>query len=256
MRHPARRTGRRYVARVRIARRRVWLAIIAVTTLAGCDVPSFGAPDPASKEGHPAIGLWQGFMITAALVGLIVLGLIAFVVVRYRRRDDRMPDQRVYHVPIEVTYTLIPVLIVVVLFGFSVSTQDKLIHQVAQPDVVINVTGFQWGWRFEYPDLGVRVQGTGQVDQPVIDVPQGVTVRFVLKTVDVIHSFWVPEFLQKRDLIPGVDNEVDVTPDKLGSYQGKCAEYCGLDHWRMPFTLNVVTPADFDAWVASHKGSP
>ena len=241
---------------MRIRLRPLGVLVAAAVFLAGCELPNFGAPDPASKEGHPVISLWQGFILTAAGVGAIVLGLIAFVVVRYRRRDDRVPDQRVYHVPIEVTYTVIPVLIVAVLFGFSVTTQGKLLHKVAQPDVVINVTGFQWGWRFEYPDLHVNVQGAGLTDQPVVDVPEGATVRFKLKTLDVIHSFWVPSFLQKRDLIPGVDNEVDVTPDKVGTYQGRCAEYCGLDHWRMSFTLKVVTPADFDAWVASHQAAP
>jgi cytochrome c oxidase subunit 2 len=223
-------------------------------TAAACDVPSFGAPEPASKEGRHVLTLWQGFFIAAMVVGALVLGLITYALIRFRRRDDTIPNQRPYNVKWEIIYTVTPIIVVAVLFGFSVSTQNKVDRLVDKPGLVIDVTGYQWGWQFDYRDKDVSVNGSGEQEPPELVLPVGETVRFVLRTNDVNHSFWVPAFLEKRDLIAGIDNQIDITPDRLGTFDGRCAEYCGLDHWRMSFTVRVLDQKGFDEWVATHHG--
>lgn len=199
------------------------------------------------------LGLWQGTFIAACAVGAVVLGLIVFVLVRYRRRgdDDSLPSQNPYNIPIEILYTIVPVLIVAVLFAFTLHTENQVDHLSADPDLVVEVVGFQWQWQFTYRDQGIVVTGDSASNPPDLVLPVGETVRLVLVSHDVIHSFWVPDFLHKRDLIPGVDNEIDVDVVRAGVYVGRCAEYCGLDHDKMNFTVRAVTPAEFADWVAS-----
>lgn len=232
---------------------RLLVAAVAAVLLAGCELPRFGAPESASKEGDRVLSLWQGFFVAAMVVGAIVVGLITYTLIRYRRRSDAVPTQKHENIPIEILYTVTPIVVVAMLFGFSVAAERKVTRTVDQPDVVVNVTGFQWGWQFAYPDLGVTIEGAGEISPPELVVPVGQTTRFVLRTTDVNHSFWVPAFLEKRDLIQGVDNEIDVTPNRAGEYVGRCAEYCGLDHWRMPFQVRVVTQEEFDQWVEEHQ---
>jgi cytochrome c oxidase subunit 2 len=248
----ARTRGRTRFAVVRPGRR-LLLVAGALVGASACDVPSFGAPDPASKEGRHVLTLWQGFFIASLAVGALVLGLITYALIRFRRRDDTIPNQRPYNVKWEAIYTIAPIVAVAVLFGFSVTTQHKVDRLVDQPDVVIDVTGFQWGWQFSYRDLDVNVNGTGEQQLPELVLPVDKTVRFVLRTNDVNHSFWVPAFLEKRDLIAGIDNQIDITPDRTGTFDGRCAEYCGLDHWRMSFTVKVLDQAGFDDWVRTHR---
>src|SRR3954465_5408469 len=212
---------------------RLRLVLVAGALLpAGCGLPSFGAPDSASKQGSDVLSLWKGFFVTAAVVGLIVLGLIAYVTIRYRRRGDEVPSQRAAHIPLEIIYTVTPILIVAVLFGVSVAAEQRITRTADHPALTVDVTGFQWGWKFEYPQQHVTVLGTGEVTPPQLVLPAGQTTQLVLRTPDVNHSFWVPQFLEKRDLIQGVDNIIDITPTAVGTYDGRCAEYCGLDHWR------------------------
>jgi cytochrome c oxidase subunit 2 len=154
-----------------------------------------------------------------------------------------------------VIYTVTPIIVVAILFGFSVTTQTKVDRLVDQPDVIVDVTGFQWGWQFAYRNEDLTVDGTGEQQLPELVLPVDKTVRFVLRTNDVNHSFWVPAFLEKRDLIAGVDNQIDVTTTRTGTFDGRCAEYCGLDHWRMSFTVRVLDQAGYDEWVATHRSS-
>jgi cytochrome c oxidase subunit 2 len=226
-------------------------ALAAPAALAGCSGgPRFGAPEPVTEEGGHVLRLWQGFFIAACLVGLLMLGLIFYAAIRFRRRSDRIPSQNGYNIPVEVLYTVTPVLVVAVLFGFSVATWSKVNHQVARPDLVVQVTGFQWGWQFAYPDRGVTITGTSESTRPMLVLPVDRITRLVLRTTDVIHSFWVPAFLEKRDLIAGVDNAIDVTPRELGTFGGRCAEYCALDHWRMTFLVQIVAADQLDAALA------
>ena len=230
------------------------LLVAGPLLLAGCELPRFGAPDSSTKQGEHVLSLWQFFFVVAIGVGVIVLGLILFVTVRFRRRDDAIPTQKAHNIKMEILYTATPIVIVAILFGLSVAAEQRITDNVDDPDVVVNVTSFQWGWKFEYPDERVTVIGTGeQQPLPELVLPVDETTRLVLRTNDVVHSFWVPHFLEKRDLIQGVDNAIDLTPTEVGRYDGKCAEFCGLDHWRMGFTVNVVSRADFDTWVAEHR---
>ncbi len=223
--------------------------------LAGCEVPSLGMPDPVSKQGEHIHSLWSVFVVAGAAVFAFMVALILYAAIRFRRRNDDVPNQNAYNIPIEVLYTVTPIVIVAILFGLTVATQRKVTPTTASAPLEIDVTGFQWGWRFDFPAQHVVVEGAGEVDPPTIDIPVDRPAHFVLRTRDVIHSFWVPSFLEKRDLIQGIDNVVEITPTKTGEYQGRCAEFCGLDHWRMPFTLRVVSQGEFDAWVRSQPGA-
>lgn len=222
----------------------------AVLVVAGCG-SRFGSKEPITEQGTHTLRLWQGFFIAAAVVGAIVLALIAYVVVRYRRRSDEVPSQKADNLRIEALYTAIPILTVIVLFAFSMGVERTVTRTDPKPDLIVDVTGFQWGWTFEYRDRGVTVTGSGNEHPPVLVLPEGRTARLRLHSTDVIHSFWVPSFLQKRDMIPGRTNTMDVTPTHLGRFDGKCAEYCSLDHGRMVFVLEVVRPADFAATLAA-----
>lgn len=230
------------------------LAVASATGLglAGCGV-SFGLPDPVTEEGDAVAGLWSPAVVTALAVGALVWGLIIWSVVRYRRRNDNLPPQVAEHIPIEVVYTVVPILMVVVLFGFGTYAFRDSNRSVAEPDVVVEVKGFQWSWQFTYEGTDLVVSGDGAgTEGPELVLPEGRTTRLKLVTEDVNHAFWVPQFLSKRDLIPGVRNEIDVTPTETGLHIGRCAEFCGLDHWRMYFQVRVVTADEFDRWLAEN----
>jgi cytochrome c oxidase subunit II len=231
---------------------RLFATAVAALAAGGCDLPGFGAPDPKAEQGESIFSLWQGFFVTAIGVGLLVWGLLVFVIVRYRRRDDTIPGQSPYNIPIEILYTVAPILLVAVLFGFSVATEDSATRVSNDPVARIEVIGFQWSWQFAYPDEDIVITGEpGEPPEMVIPVGRPVDLRLV--SADVNHSFWVPDFLSKRDLIPGVDNQITVTPTETGSYVGRCAEFCGLDHWAMNYTVRVVPEDEYEAWLDDQR---
>jgi cytochrome c oxidase subunit II len=233
-------------------------AVAACAAAAGCSLPGFGAPEPKSEQGETVYSLWQGFFVTALCVGAVVWGLIIFVMVRYRRRKDDDPDavpsQNAYNIPIEIVYTAVPVVIVAVLFGVSWAAQGNVTDVTPDPEARVDVIGFRWSWQFVYPDEDVIVTGEpGRGPEMVIPVGRPVQLRLV--SADVAHSFWVPDFLSKRDLIPAVRNTIDVTPTETGSYVGRCAEFCGLDHWRMNYSVRVVTEEEYDDWLDEQRAA-
>jgi cytochrome c oxidase subunit 2 len=186
-------------------------------------------------------------------VGALVYVLIIYAAVAYRKRKrdgDELPRQTRYHVPLEVTYTLIPLFIVIWLFVYTFRTEERVDHVAKNPAVVVNVTGFQWQWRFDYAQSGVSVVGTPD-RPPTMVLPVGQIVEIDLVAQDVIHSFFVPDFLFKRDAIPGMRNRFDITIPKAGVFRGECAEYCGLNHGDMTFYVRAVPPQEFQAWLAS-----
>jgi cytochrome c oxidase subunit 2 len=213
-----------------------------------------GWPEPVTKQGRDALHLWQGALVASLIVGGLVLVLIIGAAILFRRRsDDQMPRQVRYNLPIEVLYTFIPVVVVSVLFYFTAigeSAEDKITDT---PNTLqVGVVGFQWSWQFNYLEDGLSVTGRpGQPPEMVVPVDR--PIHFYLTSPDVIHSFWVVPFLFKRDVIPGHPNEFEVTVTSPGTFQGRCAEYCGVDHDRMLFTVKAVSKTDYAAWLAKAK---
>ena len=204
----------------------------------------------AATAEAPNVGnLWLGAWIASFVIGGLVWGLIGWAVIRYRRKDGDVPAPRqtTYHLPLELLYTLVPFLIIGVLFFYTVKAQDAMIEQTEEPEVTINVIGQKWSWTFNYmeadnPAIGTDAHTVGTVEAlPDLYLPVNKTVRFNLESADVIHSFWVPSFYFKRDVIPGHPNSFDVTPNRIGTYDGKCAELCGEKHAAMLFKLHIVS---------------
>lgn len=233
------------------------LQLMATTT--GAD--GAGGQTPLlTEQAADLTGTWNTFVVAAAVVGGFVALLIAWVIIRYRRRgsgDDAssMPGQKQYNNTIEVLYTAVPLAIVVGLFAITWQSINRVEALSDSPDVVIDVTAYQWQWQFDYADRGARSAAIGD-EPPELVLPANSTVRFQMTSRDVIHSFWIPGFRYKRDIFPNETTEfqVDVT-DEVGRYpnSGICAEFCGLDHHKMRFDLRIVDQADFDAWIAEHQ---
>jgi cytochrome c oxidase subunit 2 len=206
--------------------------------------------NPVTEQGTTFEDLWPVFLIGAALIVLLIWALTVWSVVKYRRRRDTegLPDQTQYHVPLEVLYTAIPVVIVAALFVLSVRGENDVNELSPDPDLTVEVLGFQWQWQFRYLDEDVLVAGIPD-RPPTMVLPVGSTVRLRLIADDVVHSFWVPEFFTKRDLIPGRVNEIDVEVTEEGRWVGRCAEFCGLDHAEMRFAVEGVSSATYEQWL-------
>lgn len=234
------------------SRPRRWAALVALAIpflLAGCQIPTFGAYRGATTQGKDAFKLWQGFFITGIVVVGIVALLILWAVFRYRRRSEEIPRQTQYHTVVEIFYTVVPILIVAVLFVFTFVTENEVDAVTKDPDVVVNITAFQWGWRFEYPhDGGVTVEGV-ETENPEMVVPADQTVRIYLRSADVIHDWYVPAFNFGRYALPGTTNQFDIDVQHTGVYRGQCSEFCGLYHSLMWFRVKAVPGAQFTAWV-------
>jgi cytochrome c oxidase subunit 2 len=191
------------------------------------------------------------------VVFLVVAGLLVWSMIRYRRRGDELPPQIHGNNKLELTWTLIPLLLVVVLFVVTIQGQNKALEKTGRPALEVDVLAFQWSWRFSYEGQGVEVVGSpGNV--PELVVPVGQPVRIRLRSADVVHSFYVPRTLFKRQAIPGRTTEFDLTFEKVGTYQGHCVQFCGLAHDDMLFRVRVVSPGEFQGWLsqASRSGSP
>ena len=234
------------------------LTLAAAALLSGCATgPNFGAPDPTSSEGGEILSLYRGAMWVGIGVGALVWGLVAWSVIRYRRRNDDLPSQTPHNIPLEVAYTVAPLMVVAGLVAFTIPVQNRVVDVNREPDLEIDVVGYQWSWEFRYEDDAVVVTSAGSDidDRPELVLPVGSVVRFNLETRDVVHSFWVPKFLEKRDLIQGVDNQLDVTVEQEGTWRGRCAEFCGLDHWKMLFEVRAVPEAEFTEWFEERRAA-
>ena len=268
MRSPARRPGRTRGprARVRAARKGLLaLAVLAVTT--GCDA-SFGWPKAITPQGERMRNDWIGACIAACVVGAFVVVLIGYAVVAYRKRDEALPRQVRYNLPIEILYTVVPFVIVAALFYYTARDEIYVFKKTKNPAAhgvtVIDVEGNQWGWTFRYlSDSGkvgvpatdaIFVTGSSNTSEPTLVLPTGTPIQFQEHSNNVIHSFWVPELLFKLDVVPGRTNTWQVsTINRVGEFRGHCAELCGYDHARMNFTLKTVSPADYRAWLLSMR---
>lgn len=263
----------------------VLTAGLILATATGCtykDFPRLGMPTPVTEEAPRILSLWQGSWAAALVTGILVWGLIVWSVIFHRRSRTKVevPPQTRYNMPIEALYTVVPLIIVSVLFYFTARDESKLLSLDDKPAHTINVVGYQWSWGFNYvenvdgeastgakvaPELAdipqkfledfpagaegvydAGIPGTRNPQNgnpgPTLWLPKGEKVRFVLTSRDVIHSFWVVPFLMKQDVIPGHTNAFEVTPNREGTFKGKCAELCGVDHSRMLFNVKVVSP--------------
>ena len=257
------------VPRPRGRRARFTAAIAGLSALAlsGCAGQASDGflPRGATQGAERVTNLWVGSWIAALAVGVLVWGLIIWCAVAYRRRrddDGSLPVQLRYNVPVEILYTVVPVLMVAVFFYYTQRDESALLDTSKKPDVVVNVIGKQWSWDFNYVneqvyEAGTHAQLTGKpgVEEtlPTMYLPVNKRTEFVLTSRDVIHSFWVPAFLQKLDMIPGKVNRFQVVPTETGTFQGKCAELCGAYHSQMLFNVKVVDQAEYEQHISELK---
>jgi len=213
-------------------------------------------PEGITDRAPYIYDLWQGAWLAAILVGILVWGLIGWACFAYRRRShDEIPVQTRYNLPLEILYTVAPIVMVLVFFYYTVTTQNQVLEEVSaeEADHNIEVVGQQWSWTFNYIeddalDGSTSVYETGTTaEQPTLVLPVGETVHVDLTSPDVIHSFWVPAFLFKLDVVPGRTNSFSFTPTREGEFVGRCAELCGAYHSRMLFNLQVVSAEEFAA---------
>ena len=246
---------------------------MVAAVLAGCTQQQLRGflPGEAGITNHAddVTGLWVTSWTILILVGVLVWGLILWTAIVYRRRKGQtgLPVQLRYNMPIEIFYTVVPLILVLGFFAFTARDQAKIETPTANPDVEIQVFGKRWAWDFNYlnegPDgKGVYTSGTQAQETdntPFIDydqlavlyLPVGKTVALDIESRDVVHSFWVPDFLYKKDMIPGKSNHMYFTPLKEGTYMGKCAELCGEYHSLMLFQVKVVSVAEYEAYIQS-----
>jgi cytochrome c oxidase subunit 2 len=234
-------------------------ALGTLVLVTGCSAESqqewknLAMPDPATEQADHIFYLWRWAWVAALITGVIVWGLIFWAIWRYRRRhDDEIPVQTRYNLPLEIFYTIAPIIMVIVFFKATVDVQNAVLEDTEQ-DHTVNVVGQQWQWTFNYTDeeavggegTNVYTAGTGS-NIPTLVLPVDETTQFNLYSPDVIHSFGVPGFLMKMDVIPGRINHFEATPDTIGTYKGKCYELCGSYHSRMLFNVDVVSAEDFE----------
>ena len=303
-----------------VARRAALTVVLGATALllSGCswsEALGLGWPKGITPEGHLNRELWIGSVIASLVVGVIVWGLIFWTSAfhRHKKGDTELPRQFGYNMPLELVLTVVPFLIISVLFYFTVVVQEKMLHKEPNPEVVIDVTAFQWNWKFGYQKVaftdgtfdfdgadparkaavasgpeGLEGEGGGEAGEhggavgviggknpedrtylnfdkvetlgtsneiPVLVVPSGKRIEFQIASADVIHGFWVPEFLFKRDVMPdpipnNSDNIFQISEiQKTGAFVGRCTEMCGTYHSMMNFELRVVEPNDFKAYL-------
>jgi len=237
------------------------LALLAASSfLTGCSNEEFtglGFKGNVTSVNESSFGLWQGAWLAAAIVGALTLVLILWPAIFHRKKGDgTFPRQFQYNIPAEIAYTVIPFIIVAVLFGYTAKAESEIVKVSPVSTEVHDVTvnGIQWSWQFIYEEAGPGTTVTGTPAQPpVLYMPLGEKVRFSFTASDVIHSFWVPEFMIQMQNIPGVTNKLEFTANELGEYRGFCNILCGRQHSQMRFTVKVVTPSEYDSYIQSLK---
>jgi cytochrome c oxidase subunit II len=196
--------------------------------------------------------LWGVYLPIGIAVAVIVFALVFFLLVRYRRRDDELPRRREGPPILEGLYALLLAGVVVFLVAMTFRTDDRVIEVSADPGLEIDVTAFQWGWRFTYVDEGVTVVGDDR-RPPTMVVPTDTTVQFTLTSRDVIHSFWIPEVRFKRDAFPERESTFDLVFTEEEESTGRCAEFCGLAHGEMTFQVVGMESAEFTDWLGTRR---
>ncbi|MGH9131205.1 MAG: cytochrome c oxidase subunit II [Acidimicrobiales bacterium] len=265
------------------ARRRALVAglvVLGALMLGGCSgLPTFGTFLPVTKEEGGTYSLYQVLTLAAMIIGAFIWALIFWCVFRYRRKKanpatGEEPKQTRYNLKWEVVYTATPILLVIIIFVFTVISEDQADAVVSHPAVTVDVTGFQWGWKFDYPLAGAEHITIGPVGEPTptlaqattglqaqvpvetyptMVIPVNETVHINLVSNDVVHGFYVPQFLFSRYAQPGVTNTFDFTPKRTGTFSGRCTQFCGLYHAEMQFYVQVMSGSAYTAWVHAHE---
>ncbi|MGO1769812.1 MAG: aa3-type cytochrome oxidase subunit II [Microbacterium sp.] len=262
-------------------RRLRWAAIpiaaAALAALAGCTptelhgyMPGFTEDGvPATNQTEGVAALWTGSWIALLVVGIITWGLMLWAMVVYRRRKGQtgLPVQLRYNMPIEIFFTTVPLILVLGLFAFTAREQTTIERPWSDDEVDVEVTAIakQWAWDFQYDGeaednsdavwtMGIQAQvaENGDVDEeqlPRLVLPVDKKVTIDLTSRDVIHSFWIIDFLYKKDMYIGHDNSWSFIPTREGTYAGKCAELCGEYHSAMLFEVDVVSEAEYEAYL-------
>ena len=232
-----------------VASRR-WVALVAGAAagvplvLAGCGGDGQSTLKPKSHAAHEIATQWWVMLIGSAIVFALVLMALAVALVRRRAASGPRSERRAHRLVFGCGVVL-PLVAMPALFGYMVSTMPATsAPRRANAGLTIDVIGHQWFW-------DVRYEGTTAVTANEIHIPVGATVRVRVRTVDVIHSFWVPELNRKIDMIPGKDNAILLRADRTGVYRGQCAEYCGLQHAHMALLVYADPPARFRAWLSN-----
>lgn len=243
---------------------RVAAAILpALFLLSGCsfdlnNVSGMGFPKGVSSVNDISLSLWQGSWIAAGVVGVFTLILILWPAVFHRANASKgeFPKQTQYNVPVEILYTVIPFIIVAVLFYFTVIKENKIVDKTTPVKHEISVDGFQWSWQFSYPEAGEDAVVTGTPAQPpTLYLPKGESVRFTLNANDVVHGFWIPAFMIQMQNLPGETNYLQFTANKIGEFPGRCNILCGRNHSQMLFKVKVVSPENYQKYLDSLKAS-
>jgi cytochrome c oxidase subunit 2 len=236
----------------------IGLTLLAITTLASSSAASASggfSPNASSVNEHTH-GLWIGAWIAAGVVGVLTLVLILWPVFFHRKKNDEFPRQTQYNVPVEIAYTVIPFIIVAVLFFYTAKAETKITHLDKSPQHEITVNAIQWSWQFTYNDAEAKPTVTGTQDQaPTLVLPVGEKVRFNLTSTDVVHGFWIPEFMIQMQNLPGVTNHIEFTANKIGEFPGRCNILCGRAHSLMLFKVKVVSPEDYRTYINSVKAA-
>jgi cytochrome c oxidase subunit 2 len=237
---------------------------VSLLAVAPLPATNWGSPAGVTTTSHDVIRLWAYTYYIAIPIGVIVIGAIVWCIFRYRYQpgDGRVAKQFQYHIPIEAAYTIIPLILVAVVFGFMYNVDNKIDNVTKTPALKINVQGFQWGWRFTYPNGHQEIGSVSsqpdindETDLPILYMPAHETVQFTLQSDDVNHSFYVPEFTFKRDLIQGINNVVDINVTRTGTYIGECTQLCGTYHAFMRFEVDVLSPSQYKKWYAGQHAN-
>lgn len=239
---------------------------VVVVTVTGCSVEEvlrFGWPTGVTPQAEEMRNIWTGAVIAALAVGVLVWGLIFWSVAFHRKKkgEDDLPRQFQYNVPLELLAVAIPSVMVCVLFFFTATTEYRVLAKETDPDVTVDVVAFQWNWEFQHKDNktpdGESVTTIGSSTEiPILVLPTERKIQFNLLSTDVIHSFWVVDFLFKRDVMPRPEkNNQEMTftisqIDREGSFVGRCAELCGTYHAVMNFEVRALSPDKYDQYMA------
>ena len=225
---------------------------------------------PVTEIGRVQYDLHMMILTIITIISLIVFGIMFYSIIRFRKSNGAQPASFTHSTKAEVLWTVIPTLILIAMAVPSTKAL-LLMEDTTESDMVVKVTGFQWGWHYDYMEEGVNFysmlatpqsQITGdetkgehyllEVNNHLV-LPVGKKVRFLLTAKDVIHAWWVPQFGGKKDAIPGFMNEMWVRADETGTFRGQCAELCGKDHGYMPIVVDVVSEDEFQAWLAEKR---